>query len=581
MMRKIIRLGYPIHNKHGMNTVRGFFSSAVFMRERTFEEEEYLYEWSLRCDAVSKPYAESLKAFNTLLEMKPNDTNLRFKKGRMLLQNGHLDDAIDSFQSSLGIDENYKLSHVALGSAYQLKHCYDLAMEHYVKALEIDPNYSVAHFGIAVLYSKLHKDQESLGHFQKALRLDYERKVSFNTERMEGQYRDLLYKMYQDAVKDPSLTLSIIYDEDQANVDPKRDDLTVIFPEEEGRYNDSDRLFAHNKFKVGDIIAPGVEIATVEMDKVCLSLSAPEAALITDVWETSESSKIYPGTTPVLKYIPLRVQKLKPSDLLPTIQDIYPKEAASIIKKANNVVVLSGSGLSKESGLKTRKEMWTTLSREKYVGNWNFTQEPERLWELVKDFLGEVNFDPQPNAAHYAVADLEKLGFVKGIITQNVDNLHQVSGSTNVIEMHGTLSETICTSCDVVHGSCMDYLNRDFPPRCPSFHQKECCINMSNTPGILKPNVVLFGDLIDPDKLKNAYELVMNCDVLLVVGAAADVTPCSELPAIVSKNGGTIIEVKRNHSRLANHQLENHMFVSGEAATILPAIVDYIAKDQD
>ena len=54
MMRKIIRLGYPIHNKHGMNTVRGFFSSAVFMRERTFEEEEYLYEWSLRCDAVSK-----------------------------------------------------------------------------------------------------------------------------------------------------------------------------------------------------------------------------------------------------------------------------------------------------------------------------------------------------------------------------------------------------------------------------------------------------------------------------------------------------------------------------------------------
>jgi len=546
-----------------------------------YPSQEQLKTWKLESEAKNKAFARSLNAYNLFLWMKPNDALIRFKKGRMLLQNGYLNEAIETFQSSLEIDENYKLSHVALGSAYQMKNCNGVALEHYVKALEIDPNYSLAHFGIAVLYSKLHKNHESLNHFQKALRLDYEQKVSFNTERMEGQYKDLLYKMYQDAVHDPSKVLSNIYlEEDYKYIESEiTGDHTVVIPDE----SKCRSLFLDYKSKAGDIVAPGDEISSVEMEKVCISLYAPEAALITDVVDNPEYSVIHPGT-PVVKYIPLQVRKLKPighGDFLPTIQDVSAEDAANIIKTANNVVVLSGSGLSKESGLKTRKEMWTTLSREKYVGNWNFTQEPERLWELVKDFLGEANFDPKPNPAHYAVADLEKMGYVKAVITQNVDNLHQVSGSTNVIEMHGTLSETICTTCDVVHGRCMDYLNSDFPPKCPSFRNKECCVNTFNTPGILKPNVILFGDLVDSDKLKKAYELVMNCDVLLVVGTAADVTPCSELPAIVSKNGGTIIEVKRNHSRLANHQLKNHKFVSGEAATILPAIVNHISKGRD
>jgi NAD-dependent deacetylase len=156
-----------------------------------------------------------------------------------------------------------------------------------------------------------------------------------------------------------------------------------------------------------------------------------------------------------------------------------PSLLAEVLLKAKCAVALTGSGISAESGLRTRQDLWSDplWSRDRCVSVTGFHREPADLWRLVQSFLSDVsNFTPAPNRSHAALAQLEAAGVLRGVITQNVDELHQKAGTNEVVELHGSLSRVVCRSCNTHHGSCADVLAKreksdspldPLPPRCP------------------------------------------------------------------------------------------------------------------
>ncbi|HVG58622.1 MAG TPA: Sir2 family NAD-dependent protein deacetylase [Hyalangium sp.] len=241
-------------------------------------------------------------------------------------------------------------------------------------------------------------------------------------------------------------------------------------------------------------------------------------------------------------------------------------EAARVLSKARAVLALTGSGLSVGSGLATRKDLWQRWDRDAAVSVFRFRQEPRVLWDVISDFLGKGPHAPAPG--HLALAECPNL---MGIVTQNVDGLHQeahrrVHGDQiampPLIELHGTLLETRCHACHSRTGrAAASYLGarQERPPRC------EGC------GGPLRPDVVLFGERVASEGMLQAIELAQRCDALLVIGTAMDVAPASELPRVARAKGAVVIEIKRTPSRLSKSL--DTLLVPGEADVVLPALV--------
>jgi NAD-dependent deacetylase len=232
-------------------------------------------------------------------------------------------------------------------------------------------------------------------------------------------------------------------------------------------------------------------------------------------------------------------------------------EAAELLKRSRRTVALTGAGLSLASGLATRKQLWERHSRDAAVSIWRFREEPTVLWSVIADFLGEGGH--VPNTAHRALAQMG----LAGLITQNVDGLHQAAGTAcEVVELHGTLLATRCDGCGAPSGPCADFLGGPLPPRCACG-------------GLLRPDVVLFGEWVAPDRLARATALASTCEVLLVAGSAMDVSPAADLPRLAAAAGATVIEVKHAPSRL--HQALGTCHLPGAAETLLPRLVELLA----
>jgi NAD-dependent deacetylase len=241
-----------------------------------------------------------------------------------------------------------------------------------------------------------------------------------------------------------------------------------------------------------------------------------------------------------------------------------PPSAPSDAPRATGprIVALTGAGISAESGLQTRKDLWKRYPRDEAVSIWKFHENPAMLWSVVADFLGSGGHEP--NEAHRALARLPGMA---GIITQNVDGLHQqahrevhsVEAPYPILEFHGTLGRTLCHDCGRDAGrSSLEQVGGALPPRC------------AGCGGVVRPDVVLFGEPIAPAVQAGALALVRSCDVLLVVGCAMDVAPASELPRIARTHGARVIEFKRTPSRLGR-TLETLLW-PGPAVTSLPEL---------
>ncbi|HBI14573.1 MAG TPA: hypothetical protein DDY20_03515 [Desulfobulbaceae bacterium] len=205
-------------------------------------------------------------------------------------------------------------------------------------------------------------------------------------------------------------------------------------------------------------------------------------------------------------------------------------QAAGLIRLSGGAVALTGAGVSTESGIpdfRSRNGLWSRFDPLEYGTLGAFRRDPCKVWAMLAELLAIV--DAQPNAGHLAMAALEQRGWLHGIITQNIDGLHQKAGSRNVIEFHGSLATFSCPSCGQ---SCsLDMvLARQLPPHC-------LC------GAVLKPDVVFFDELIPPQALRRSGQLLARAGVLIVAGTSCQVAPASMLPNSFRQKGGTVIEI--------------------------------------
>jgi len=217
------------------------------------------------------------------------------------------------------------------------------------------------------------------------------------------------------------------------------------------------------------------------------------------------------------------------------------KKAADIIKNSKFPVAFTGAGISVESGIPPFRGptgLWSKYD-PKILDIDFFIQNPAESWRYIKEIFYDYMGNTQPNDAHKFLAWLENIGKLRGVITQNIDNLHQKAGSKNVIEFHGTASQMECIDCKRKFPSDSISLE-NLPPLCP-----EC-------QGILKPDFVFFGEPIPPKAFEESIKLCENADCLIVVGTTGEIMPASQLPILAKQNGAKIIEINIEPSNYTN-----------------------------
>jgi NAD-dependent deacetylase len=207
---------------------------------------------------------------------------------------------------------------------------------------------------------------------------------------------------------------------------------------------------------------------------------------------------------------------------------------AELLRDSKCAVVLTGAGVSVPSGIPDFRSpgsgLWENVDPMEVAHIDAWRRDPDRFWSFYGERFVSL-FDKQPNEAHLALAELERRGLVRGVITQNVDRLHRRAGSERVIEVHGSIEYSVCLDCrgKVSLDEVMEQLGAGGgAPECP------CCI----TP--LKPDVVLFGELLPERAMAEAQELALEADLMVCVGSSLEVYPVAGLPAMTHGGGGRI-----------------------------------------
>lgn len=237
-------------------------------------------------------------------------------------------------------------------------------------------------------------------------------------------------------------------------------------------------------------------------------------------------------------------------------------EAAALLKAATQPAALTGAGISVGSGIPDFRSpggLWSLFSPEDYATLAVFHRQPAKAWELYRA-LGRVLVNKKPNPAHRALAELEQQGWLSGIVTQNIDNLHQQAGSRRVFEIHGDHQHLHCLQCGQLQPLEPTQYQKTGVPTCP----------LCGFP--LKPNIVLFGEEVRD--LVAIQEFIKGCDLLLVIGTSAQVYPAAGLPAMVRGHGGRIFEFNREPALNPGGQDKGNYFFPGDVGLTLPNLVD-------
>jgi NAD-dependent deacetylase len=212
---------------------------------------------------------------------------------------------------------------------------------------------------------------------------------------------------------------------------------------------------------------------------------------------------------------------------------------AELLRSADRVVALTGAGISVPSGIPDFRSpgtgLWANVDPMEVAHIAVFRREPERFWRFYGARFALLR-DKRPNGAHRALVELERRGVLEAVVTQNIDGLHRAAGTTELIEVHGTIGTSSCLDCgarfelEVVRERLA--AASDGVPRC------DCG-------AALKPDVVLFGELLPEAALARASELAATADVLLCVGSSLEVFPVAELPRITLAAGGAVALVTK------------------------------------
>lgn len=243
-------------------------------------------------------------------------------------------------------------------------------------------------------------------------------------------------------------------------------------------------------------------------------------------------------------------------------------DATELIKQAQCIVALTGAGISTESGIPDFRSPGSIWQQQPPVSYQDFISKPEArqlYWQTRRNLSGQV-MSAQPNAAHLALADLEKKERLLGIVTQNFDGLHHDAGNNpkHIVELHGTSRAAACTHCGQ-RSSIRELQQRidagEIDPLCP-----ECG-------GFLKAATILFGQRVPDEELLRARELALSCDLFLVVGSSLKVNPAATLPRFALKNDVPLIIINLQPTHLDDYA---EIVINEKVGVVLPQIVSGI-----
>ena len=207
---------------------------------------------------------------------------------------------------------------------------------------------------------------------------------------------------------------------------------------------------------------------------------------------------------------------------------------AALVRDHQPCVVLTGAGISTESGIpdfRSRTGIWAQYDPMEYAHIDAFHRDPEKVWDFYGKRLAVLG-DAEPNDGHRALAELEERGRVRAIVTQNIDRLHERAGSRALVEVHGSIHTSSCLVCGAVVP--FDEVAKLLPvPHCPACG------------AVLKPDVVMFGELLPAAQMVRAEQLAREAGLLLVVGSSLEVHPVAGLPLETLANGGALAIVNR------------------------------------
>lgn len=253
--------------------------------------------------------------------------------------------------------------------------------------------------------------------------------------------------------------------------------------------------------------------------------------------------------------------------VLPAAHQERIKFAAELICRARRAVVLTGAGISTPSGIPDfRSEgtgLWSRDEPLEVASLATFRIHPERFYAWFRPLAGQI-FEAQPNRAHRALAQMEERGHLRAVITQNIDMLHQKAGSKNVIELHGTLRTLSCTQCfrQVDSSSYLrPFVERGEIPRCPQCQ------------GVLKPDVILFGEQLPQKAWFAAQSEARGCDLMLVAGSSLEVLPAAGLPMQAVEHGAHLIIINHSPTYLG---LRADLVIQEDVAEVLPRIAEEV-----
>jgi NAD-dependent deacetylase len=234
-------------------------------------------------------------------------------------------------------------------------------------------------------------------------------------------------------------------------------------------------------------------------------------------------------------------------------------ELKEIIARSKRITVLTGAGISAESGVPTFRGsggIWRNYQVTDVATPQAFARDPELVWEFYnwrRDLISKVTFNP----GHTALVKLEKYVNDFTLITQNVDGLHREAGSRRLLEIHGNLWEVKCTKCSLVT---MDRShNMGKLPKC------------SKCGGLLRPHVVWFGESLDPDIISKAIEASQNCECMLIVGTSGVVQPAASLAYQAKAEGAVVAEINIEQTPQSGHM---DFVLTGKSGEILPILVE-------
>ncbi len=236
------------------------------------------------------------------------------------------------------------------------------------------------------------------------------------------------------------------------------------------------------------------------------------------------------------------------------------KKTSEALLESKKTIALTGAGISVESGIppfRGKGGLWERYDPYEYGHVESFLRDPDKAWIMLKELLDTV-VRATPNPAHLALAELEGKGLLEGIITQNVDSLHQAAGTRKVIELHGNNRRLICMKCKKSYP--IEHYLEGVPPKC------ECDF-------ALRPNVVLFGEQLPQEAVSESLRLSKECDLMLVIGTSAMVSPASYIPVTAKEGGAKIIEINPEETVLSSYC---DWTIKGKAGEILPKIVEEI-----